>query len=144
MIRVEKSITIDAPAAKVFDYMDDPMSNLEYLPGMEEVRDIHKTEDHVGTHFSWTYRMAGLPFNGETTVLEWVKDRRMVTQGKGGISNRWSFDFEPAGKGTHLSLAVEYEIPVPVVGRLAEAVIRKQNERSAELALSNIKAKMER
>jgi len=143
MVRLEKSVSIKAPVEKVFDYMADPKSNLEFMPGLMDIRDIHETENHIGTHFLWTYKMAGLRFEGETTVLEWVKNKRVVTQGKGGISNKWFFTYEPIEDGTALSLVVEYEVPMPVLGKLAEAVIRKQNEREAELVLSNIKARME-
>jgi uncharacterized membrane protein len=87
--------------------------------------------------------MGGLRFYGETTVLEWIQNKRIVTQSKGGISSTWHFDFQSKGEGTQLSLVMEYEVPIPVLGKLAEAVIRKQNEREAELALSNIKARME-
>jgi carbon monoxide dehydrogenase subunit G len=143
MVRVEKSISIKAPVSKIFDYMADPKSNLEFIPGMMDVRDIHETENHIGTHFLWTYKMAGLRFEGETTVLEWVKNEKVVTQSKGGIHSTWFFTYRTTGDGTVLSLEVEYEVPIPVLGRLAEAAIRKQNERETELMLSNIKARME-
>ena len=143
MVRVEKSASIKAPVGKVFDYMADPNSNLDFIPGMMDIKNIHETENHIGTHFLWTYKMAGLRFEGETTVLEWVKNKRVVTQSKGGINSKWFFTYEPAESGTAIALAVEYDVPIPVLGKLAEAVIRKQNEREAELALSNIKARME-
>jgi hypothetical protein len=38
---------------------------------------------------------------------------------------------------------VEYTIPVPVLGKLGEALILKQNEREADQAMANIKAKLE-
>jgi carbon monoxide dehydrogenase subunit G len=143
MVRVEKRVSIKAPISKVFDYMADPKSNLEFMPGMMDVRDIKETESHIGTHFRWTYKMAGMRFEGETTVLEWVKNKRVVTQGKGGVNSKWFFTYDPTDDGTMLSLAVEYEVPIPVIGKMAEAVIRKQNEREADLALSNIKDRME-
>ncbi len=143
MIRVEKSVSINAPIAKVFDYMADPKSNLDFMPGMMDVKDIHETKNHIGTHFRWTYKMAGLRFEGETTVLEWIKNEKVVTQGKGGINSKWFFTYTPTEAGTALSLVVEYDVPIPVLGKIAEAVIRRQNEREAELALSNIKDRME-
>lgn len=143
MVRVEKSISIKAPVGKVFDYMADPKSNLDFLPGMMDIKDIHETENHIGTHFLWTYKMAGLRFEGETTVLEWVKNNRVVTQSRGGINSKWFFTYEPKDEGTALSLAVEYDVPIPVLGKLAEAIIRRLNEREAELALFNIKVRME-
>jgi coenzyme Q-binding protein COQ10 len=143
MVTVKKSVVVDAPVEQVFDYMADPKSNVEILPGMMDVRDIHETEGHVGTTFRWTYKMAGLRFEGETTVLEWVRNKRVVTRTKGGIGSTWYFDYASKGKGTELSLAVEYEMPVPILGKIAEAVVRRQNEREADLALANVKARME-
>jgi carbon monoxide dehydrogenase subunit G len=143
MVRVEKSAAIKSPIGKVFDYLADPKSNLDFIPGMMDIRDIQETKDHIGTHFRWTYKMAGLRFEGETTVLEWVKDKKVVTQSKGGINSKWSFTYEPTSEGTALALVVEYDVPIPLLGKLAEVVIRKQNEREAELALSNIKSRME-
>jgi hypothetical protein len=53
------------------------------------------------------------------------------------------FSFEPQDGGTQPSIKVDYKVPVPVLGRLAEALVLKQNEREASLALSNIKERME-
>lgn len=143
MVKVEKRISIKAPVAKVFDYMADPMSNLDYMPGMIEVKDIRETKNHIGTRFRWTYKMAGILFEGETTVLEWVKNERIVTHGKGGINSKWVFDYKRTDEGTALSLIVEYHVPIPVLGKVAEAITRRQNERDAELALSHVKERME-
>jgi len=37
----------------------------------------------------------------------------------------------------------EYTIPIPVLGKLAEALVLRQNEREADLAMANIKDRME-
>jgi len=66
-----------------------------------------------------------------------------VTQPKGGIRSTWTFTFEPQDGGTKLTIKVDYTVPVPVLGKLAEAIVLKQNEREAALALSNIKERME-
>jgi len=143
MVKVERSIVLNAPVEKVFDYMADPQSNVEFIPGMIEVRDIQETPDHIGMHFHWTYKMAGIKFDGESTVLEWEKCRRVVTESKGGIRSKWYFTYEPAASGSKLTVAVEYEVPVPILGKLAEVVVRRQNEKELELALSNVKARVE-
>jgi carbon monoxide dehydrogenase subunit G len=143
MVKVIKSIVIMAPVEKVFAYMRDAKSNLEWLPGIMEISDIHEEPGQVGSHFRWAYKMAGLRFEGETTLVEYIRDRRMVTEGKGAISSRWQFDYTPVAEGTRLDLDVEYTVPTPVLGKLAEKALRGQNEREAGLALSNVKAKME-
>ncbi|GAI82981.1 unnamed protein product, partial [marine sediment metagenome] len=55
----------------------------------------------------------------------------------------WNWNFEPHDDGTKIDLSVEYTIPIPILGKIAEAIVLKQNEREADLALANIKAKME-
>ena len=141
MAKIEKSITINAPVEEVFAYVDDPMSQLEYLPSMVEVKDV--TGQGVGAHFRWTFKMAGLRFEGETTMTEYTPNERMVVQSKGGIVSTWNWTFTPEDGGTKINLTLEYTIPVPVLGKLGEALILKQNEREADQAMANIKAKLE-
>ena len=42
-----------------------------------------------------------------------------------------------------MTFEIEYTVPVPVLGKLAEAVIVKMNEREGDLVLANLKARME-
>ena len=141
MAKIEKSITINAPVEEVFAYVDDPMSQLEYLPSMVEVKDV--TGQGVGAHYRWTFKMAGLRFEGETTMTEYTPNERMVVQSKGGIVSTWNWTFTPEDGGTKINLTVEYTVPIPVLGKLGEALVLKQNEREADQAMANIKAKLE-
>ena len=143
MARIERTITINAAVQKVFDYVSDPMANLEWLPGMVEVKDVTRTEQGVGSHYRWVYKMAGVRLEGESTTTEYIPNRRIVTLTKGGAISTWTWTFEPHDGGTKAKLVVEYTIPIPVLGKLAEALVLRQNEREADLAMANIKAKME-
>jgi len=40
MVKIRKSIAINAPVEKVFNYVDDPMSQLEWLSSIMEVDDV--------------------------------------------------------------------------------------------------------
>jgi hypothetical protein len=42
-----------------------------------------------------------------------------------------------------MTMEVEYVVPIPLLGKLAEAFIVKQNEHEAEAMLANLKARME-
>ena len=44
---------------------------------------------------------------------------------------------------TSTTFKVEYTVPIPVLGKLAEAVIVKMNDREGDLILANLKARME-
>jgi uncharacterized protein YndB with AHSA1/START domain len=141
MARVETGITIAAPVAEVFAYLEDPNTNPEWLPGMVQVKDA--VGSGVSSHFKWVYKMAGISFKGESTTTEFVRDRRLVVQSEGGIASTWTWTFEPDEGGTRVHLVVDYTVPVPVLGKLAEALVLKQNEREANLAMANIKARLE-
>lgn len=143
MAKIGRSYTINAPVEKIFAYIEDPMSQPEWLPGIMEVKDVTRTGQGVGSHHRWAYKMAGLRFEGESTATEYVPNRRIVSQSKGGIASTWTWSFEPHNGGTKVNLVVEYTIPVPVLGKLAEALVLRQNEREADLATANIKARLE-
>jgi len=143
MAKVERSITINAPVEKVFAYIADPMSEPEWQPGSVEVKDVTLTEEGVGSHYRWVYKMWGLRFEGESTTLEYIPNQRIVTQSKGGIVSTWTYTFEPHDGGTKANVVVEYTVPIPVLGKVAEALVLKQTEREADLAVANLKARME-
>ena len=141
MAQVRKNITINAPLEKVFSYVDDPMNQLEWLPGMTDVREI--AGDGVGRRFSWTYKMMGMSFKGKTEVIDYVSNERYVIKSTGGIQSTWTWTFQPETSGTLLSLTVEYTIPVPLLGKVAERLVLQQNEREAHMAMTNLKERLE-
>ena len=48
MAEIHKSVTIDAPAEKVFDLIDDPSAIPSYTPNVERVEEVHQSEQRVG------------------------------------------------------------------------------------------------
>ena len=143
MPKIEKSITINAPVKKVFEYVSNAELMPEWLPGMVEVKNVNSTEEGVGSTYKWIYKMAGIRFEGESISEEYMPEKKMVTRSKGSINSLWTWNFEPHNDGTKINLVVEYTVPVPVLGKIAEALVLKQNTREADLAIANIKAKME-
>ena len=142
METVERSIVINAPVAKVFEYIDDPMNDPEWMIGMVEVHQVEGLPG-VGRHFHWTFKMVGIPLKGQSTTIEHVPNRRTVTESQGGVSSTWAADVEPEGAGTKLTMKVDYTVPIPVLGKLAEHLISKQNERNLESSMENIKHMLE-
>jgi hypothetical protein len=92
-----------------------------------------------GKKFNWVYKMAGIRFEGTTTPIEWVPNKRLVVKSAGGIESTFVYDYTPEGQGTRLSMEVDYKVPVPVLGKLAESFILRSNEREADTVLANIK-----
>ena len=141
MIAQKKSITIDAPPEAVSAYIDDPRNMPEWLPSLVEVREISGAGR--GQQFAWTYEMGGLRFDGESTVTDYAKCERSVHESTGGISSTWTTTLAPQADGTELTIEVEYTVPVPVLGRLAEKLVVRRDARELEEALENVRAAVE-
>jgi ligand-binding SRPBCC domain-containing protein len=135
------SILIHAPPDQVFAYVDDPSELPTWLPNMIEVRNVIGTG--LGQQYEYTYKMAGLLLRGQNIIIEHTPNERGLHQVLGMISALWDYSVEPHGEGTVLNIEVEYSIPIPVLGRLAEHIAIRQNARSFELALMNVKDVME-
>jgi len=142
MATLTKSILINAPAEKIFAYIADPVSLLEIWPSMVDARDV-QTLPNGGNKFKWTYKMAGIRLEGISEDIEFVPPRKTVSKTTGGIEGTVAWLIEPTPAGTKVTVEDEYIVPLPVIGKLAEAVIVKLNEHEAEVLLANLKTRME-
>jgi uncharacterized membrane protein len=140
--KVQKTTAIAAPVEKVFAFMLEPSNLPEVWPSMVEVKDVQR-QPNGGYNFSWVYKMAGMRIDGASETIELVPNQRVVTRSTKGIQSKFIWTYGPEGGGTRLTVEVEYTVPVPVLGKIAEAVIVKQNEHEAEVLLANLKARME-
>jgi uncharacterized protein YndB with AHSA1/START domain len=140
--KLVKSISIQAPVDQVFAYMSEPANQVEIWPSIVEVTNVERLPDGGYTH-DWVYKMAGVRLKGSTQTLEFVPNQRFVEETKGGLESILTWTFEPENSGTRLTVETEYTVPIPVLGRMAEALIVKMNEHQGELVLANLKARME-
>jgi coenzyme Q-binding protein COQ10 len=138
---INSSININAPVEKVFAYATDPTSLAEWMVGITDVKDI--TGSGVGQHYHWKYSMIGIPLHGETTFTEHVPNARAVTESKGGATSIFTFTFAPHEGGTKVDMGIDYTIPIPVLGKLAEKLVLKRNQRDMDVSLENLKDNME-
>ena len=143
MAIVNKSTQINESAEKVFNYLSDHKNEPEWMPGMIELNLVSGDGKNVGDRYKWKYKMAGMILNGESTVKEIIPDRKIVTESSSGIKNTFTFILSPNEKGTMLELNIDYSIPVPVLGKIAEKLVLGKNEREADLAMENIKIQIE-
>jgi uncharacterized membrane protein len=142
MTTLKKTIVVNVPAEKIYNYVQDPLTALEYWPSMMDIRDIQKLPNG-GSKFHWTYKMAGMRLEGTSEDTELIPNRKAVSKSTGGIDSVVTWSFEPAGGGTRVDFSVDYTIPMPVIGKLAESVIVKLNDHEATTIVANIKARLE-
>ena len=142
MAKLERTITINAPVEKVFAYWTQPTNLPEIWPSLVEVKDVQRLPNG-GNRLQGVYRMAGMRFEVTSEDTEYVTNQRTVTKVEGGIEGTITWIFQPEDGGTRLITKWEYTVPIPLLGRLADTFIVKQNEREVDLLLANLKARME-
>ncbi len=141
MAKLTKSITIDAPVEKVFGYVSQSTNLPEIWPSLIEIKDVKHLPDGRTTD-SWTYKMAGMRLKG-TTTTEYVENKTIISKTEGGVKSTQIWAFEPADGGTKATLEVEYTVPIPVIGKLAEVIVVKMNDHEGDIVMSNCKSRME-
>jgi len=141
MVSLTKSVVVNAPADKVFAYVTEPTTMAEWLVSMVEARDVIGSGE--GQQYEWTYKMVGLQLRGQCTVVEHVPNEISVHQSIGSIDSSWTLGVEPHGEGTTLTVEVEYTIPIPVLGKMAERFLLQRDARDLEQSLTNVKEMLE-
>jgi uncharacterized protein YndB with AHSA1/START domain len=142
MAKIHKQVTIHASIDKVFTYMTNPRNLPEIWPSMVEVKNV-KSRAEGGYNFDWVYKMGGMRFDGASDTIEFLHNKRQVTKSTKGIESKFTWDYETVMDGTQLTLEIEYKVPIPLIGKFAEAFLTKQNDHEADLLLENLKDKME-
>lgn len=141
MAKYEGSIQINASPKKVWDYLTVTEKTPEWIPNLAEVKNIKGAG--VGKTWDWAFSMAGIPLKGKTEVVEQEPEKKEVAKIKGGIECTWTTTLDKVEKGTKVHMAIEYKIPVPVVGKIAEKVLVKMNKNSFDAMLQNVKELIE-
>ncbi len=142
MQKATRTIHINAPADQVFSYIDEPTNQPDFWPSLMEVTDVEQLPD--GRHRSrWAYKMAGVRLEGTSEDIERVPNQRLVSKTKGGADSTQAWTFQPEDRGTRVTFEIEYTVPIPVLGKLAESVIVKMNDKEGDLLMENLKTMME-
>jgi uncharacterized protein YndB with AHSA1/START domain len=142
MEKLRRSTTIHAPVGEVFNFLEDKTHVPEFWPSMIEVSDIHDLPNG-GKAYHWAYKMAGIRFEGDSEEIEVIPNEKIVSKNEKGIESTVTWLMEGHGQDTDLSFEIEYNVPVPVLGKLAEKVVLSLNEHEADAMIANLKSQIE-
>jgi hypothetical protein len=142
MVRIEKNTYIDVPVEKAFQYMDAPPNQAEITPSLVESELIERLPNG-GSRATWAYKMAGVRLEGEVHATTFEPQQRIEFAMTGDLEGRIWWTFAAEDGGTRFTYGTEYEIPVPVIQRVAEAFARRYNEREVDTLLRNLKDRLE-
>ena len=142
MLKLRKTVAINAPVSEVFAYLSEPENLLEIWPSMQEIKNV-KAEKNGGYEFDWVYKMAGVRFHGHSETVALEPNHLIVRKNERGIPSTFRWTFEDHGDTTVFTSEVDYEMPGGLLGKLAQPFVRGVNEREADLFDANLKARCE-
>jgi uncharacterized protein YndB with AHSA1/START domain len=142
--KLTRSIKIEAPVEKVFDYAKDVGRLWTSWPEEVAARDVVVTPDGVGSSARLFGHFLLIHMEGTVEYTEVVPNERIVAKIHWtGESPTWVFSFEPVEDGTKLTAEGEWQVNAPVVGKGVEGMMAKGHEKPIEGLLATVKSRVE-
>lgn len=145
ILKIEKSITIDAPIEEVFDYTTKPEHLPEYFVSMLEVKDV-KHLPNGDDSFKYIAQMFGIQAEGTGECKEKFPNERATLKLHGvGIEFTAPTKFERvAGGKTRVTSIAEYRFPEGTpIAKFDEAFIKKYLDLAGEFTFYTLKGRIE-
>jgi uncharacterized protein YndB with AHSA1/START domain len=103
-VTYRRSLHIEAPVETVFDLFADPRNFREVAPEGIDYTAVHRTAEGLGTHYTWSAKLAGLTMEGLDVFTEFVPNQRIVDWSSSALEGTWTYTFQPDGSGTRLTV----------------------------------------
>ena len=140
MVDVKRSLDVEADPTRVIEYIADVSNHPAFLPPLKEVSNVSGDPKLKGTHWDWTFTMAGVQVKGHAETVDFVEGK-LFSFRTTGIDSTFKYEVEPRAGGSRLVATVSYEVPAGVLAKVADrAVVARMNEREADQAIKNIQA----
>ncbi len=105
---MKRSIHIEAPVEKVFDYVfdsfKDPVKFHDQMMARGQVDEMKTTKEGTGTYISWHAKIAGVPIQAFEVLTDVVPGKHITERSSSATVGTWDFDFAPEGSGTKLTI----------------------------------------
>jgi hypothetical protein len=99
------SYHIDAPVESVFGFFKDPSNQVDSAPfSAMKVHDAKETKEGVGSFYSWSVKMLGIPVEGFEVFTDFVPNKHITEKSSSAMVGTWDYTFEPEGSGTKVTL----------------------------------------
>ncbi len=138
---MKRSIHIEAPVEKVFDFVKDPRNVPEGVTVPFEVKDVKMTDEGVGSYYCWVIKTPGLGFEGFDVYTEFIPNERITDRSSWPLLGDFITSFEPEGSGTKLTMETRHRSfwQIPPLRQLADW----GQSMAFERFMSALKAQME-
>ena len=143
-MKVQGSITVNAPQEKVWQVLLDPVQLCKVIPGCEQARQLDAT--HYEAVLSIKVQFMTIRSQAKGTIVEAIAPRHLVgelvgepTAMAGAFRARVTIDLAPTNNAT----SIQYHMDLTLLGRLAslgEAIVRSTSQQLSRQFAENLAA----
>ena len=139
MARIEDSVVVNAPVDAVFGYASDWRRWPDWFEGLSDVRSTSEMTRGTGARYAYRVRVMGVPASVETEIQEFVEGQGWTGVGTRGLPHRTHWRFEAQGQSTRFTYALEYRLPLSLLGAALDALFVNREWRGiVRKSLSNV------
>jgi uncharacterized membrane protein len=125
MTRIEHSVIIHAPVEKVFSYVADYQTWADWFEGVSDFKATTTVTQGNGARYAYKARLFGVSVGVETEIHDFVQNRGWTGVATKGMPHRTYWVFETVENSTKFSYALEYKLPIPLLGSLLDTLFMK-------------------
>jgi acyl-CoA synthetase (AMP-forming)/AMP-acid ligase II/ribosome-associated toxin RatA of RatAB toxin-antitoxin module len=143
-VRVEESITIEAPCEELWEQVSDPSQYPGFMAGITRF-DVHDgSEPGVGARYQMRMLVGSAHVGGLVEVVEYDEPREMAWTSVTGIDQRGRWRLREQEDGTTLvTLRLSYTAPGTFLSTIADMVSSRMVAGNLRESLARLKAKTE-
>ncbi len=141
MGRITIDMTINAPVATVFAYVDDYRNTTKYMKDLVKWQPTGKVTHGKGAQFDVGMRAGPTTLTSVVDITTWTENKAIGWHSNEGFKQIGIWGFRAKGDQTAVTFDMEYEFGGGIAGRLlgraAEPIVRGNLQRSVETLKAN-------
>jgi|GEM_PF-426292 len=130
------NMTINAPVATVFGYVDDYRNTTKYMKDLVKWQPTGKNTHGKGAQFGVGMKAGPTTLTSVVDITTWAENKAIGWHSNEGFRQIGMWAFKPSGERTQVTFDMEYEfgggIAGKLLGRAAEPIVRGNLQRSVE------------
>lgn len=144
MAHFEQSVDVAVSPERVWKYIVQGTSTLEYMPMVTDFVFTREVRYEPGDRFKMTLKVRGVEMPIEYEVTEEVAPQRLTFTSIAGMRNTTTWELAPIAGGTRVTFRSDYELPGSFLGAIVDKlVVENAMKAGVSEALENLKRILE-
>lgn len=111
MTEISKTILINAPVRKVFDFASDYLNWPKFFEGISDIRPVTQNTSETGARFLYRVQLMGLKMKVGTEFREFERNKGWVGKSFKGLDAQTQWIFKEENEKTEFTYIQRYKLP---------------------------------